>query len=421
MCALDLLASWTVRLGTRIRTGGLARVKAASCSEEPSLIPGAVLARATQWRSAIALTGGGARAAYQVGLLRCLAEMAPDYRFRIITGVSAGAVNAAFLASRQGGLAEATKDHRRLWRSLQPDRVFRTGGLAMARNVVRWGVRLVSGGVRVVPEVHGLMDTVPLAQLLERELSAVDGEFSGIARNLEAGRLDAVSLTTLNYGTGQTTTWVQGCDIPTWERPDRCSAKVRLTVDHVMASAALPLFFPAVRLAYAWHGDGGIRMAAPLAPAVHLGANRIITVSTQYKRSPPEAELREATYPPPTQILGNLLNAVFLDAIDQDAEHLNRINSLLQELPAEKHKDLREIETLVIRPSVDLGELAREHEADLPRWFRFLTRGLGTRETRSADLLSLLMFQSDYIGRVIEIGEADAREHCDELSRLVLG
>ena len=162
-------------------------------------------------------------------------------------------------------------------------------------------------------------------------------------------------------------------------------------------------------------------MVAPLAPAVHLGASRIITVSTQHKRSPRKAELREPRYPPPAQILGNLFNAVFLDAIDHDAERLNRINSLLQELPAAKHKGLREIEVLVVRPSVDLGELAREHEADLPRWFRFLTRGLGTRETRSPDFLSLLMFQSDYINRVIEIGEADAQEHCDELSQLVLG
>ncbi len=212
-----------------------------------------------------------------------------------------------------------------------------------------------------------------LSQLLERELRTVDGRSQAYAHNLEAGHLDAVALTTLNYATGRTTTWVQGCDIPTWERPDRCSAKVRLTVDHVMASAALPLFFPAVRLADAWHGDGGIRMAAPLAPAVHLGASRIITVSTPHKGNPGEAELREVRYPPPAQILGNLFNAVFLDAIDQDAEQLNRTNSLLHELPEAKHKGLREIELLVIRPSVDLGELAREHEADLPRWFRFLT------------------------------------------------
>lgn len=370
---------------------------------------------------AIVLSGGGARAAYQVGLLRCLAELAPDYRFPIITGVSAGAVNAAFLASHPGGIAEATHELSRLWSDLKGDRVFRTGVLALGRNVARWATRLISGGVRIAPKVRGLVDTTPLSQLLERELCTVEGEITGIARNLEAGLLDAVALTTLNYSTGQTTTWVQGCDIQTWERPDRCSAKVRLTVDHVMASAALPLIFPAVRLIDAWHGDGSVRLAAPLSPAVHLGASRIIAVSTRYKRGAREAELREASYPPPAQILGKLFNAIFLDVIDQDVQRLERINSMLSELPPEKRGGMRKIAIMVLRPSVDLGKLASEYEPDLPRGFRFLTRGLGTRETSSPDFLSLLMFQPDYIARLIEIGEADARERCDELGRLVLG
>ena len=370
---------------------------------------------------AIVLTGGGARAAYQVGLLRCVAELAPDYRFPIVTGVSAGALNAAFLAGHPGGIAEASEELCRLWSTLRFDHVFRTGVLALMRNVALWAMRLVSGGGRIAPEVRGLVDTTPLSQLLERELRTDHGQIRGIASNLEAGLLDAVALTTLNYATGQTTTWVQGCDIQTWERPDRCSAKVQLTCDHVMASAALPLLFPAVRLDDAWHGDGGVRLAAPLAPAVHLGATRIIAVSTRYKRGAWEAELREASYPPPAQILGKLFNAIFLDVIDQDAQRLERINSLIHELPAEKRGGMREIGILVVRPSVDLGKLAREYEPDLPRVFRFLTRGLGTRETSSPDFLSLLMFQPDYVERLIEIGEADAREHLDELGRLVLG
>ncbi len=375
----------------------------------------------TDGKVAIVLSGGGARAAYQVGLLRCVAELAPDYHFPIVTGVSAGAINAAFLAGHPGGIAEASEDLCRLWSHLRVNRVFRTGALALARNVARWATRLISGGVRIAPEVRGLVDTTPLWQLVKEELGTVNGEITGIARNLEAGLLEAAALTTLNYTSGQTTTWVQGCNIQAWERPDRCSAKVRLTVDHVVASAALPLLFPAVRLADGWHGDGGIRLAAPLAPAVHLGASRIIAVSTRYKRGAREAELREASYPPPAQILGKLFNAIFLDVIDQDAQRLERINSLIHELPAEKRGGMREIGILVVRPSVDLGKLAREHEPDLPRGFRFLTRGLGTRETSSPDFLSLLMFQPDYVERLIEIGEADAREYIDDIGRLVLG
>ena len=371
--------------------------------------------------AAIVFSGGGARAAYQVGLLRCLAEVAPDYRFPIVVGVSAGAINAAFLAAHPGGIAEATQELSGLWSSLRIDRVFRTGVSSLARNALRWAIRLVSGGARIAPEVRGLVDTSPLSRLLERELQSTNGEITSIARNLDAGLLKAVALTSLNYTTGETVTWVQGSDIRTWERPNRCSAKVQLTVDHIMASAALPLLFPAVRLAKGWHGDGGIRQAAPLAPAVHLGASRIVAVSTRYRRRAQEVETREAAYPPPAQILGKLLNAIFLDVMDQDAHRLETINSLIRDLPAARPGGMREIKSLVLRPSVDLGKLAAEYEPDLPRGFRFLTRGLGTRETSSPDFLSLLMFQPDYIKRLIEVGEADARNQCDEIVRVVLG
>ncbi|MGE0161481.1 MAG: patatin, partial [Gemmatimonadales bacterium] len=174
-----------------------------------------------------------------------------------------------------------------------------------------------------------------------------------------------------------------------------------------------------VRLDDQWHGDGGIRMAAPLAPAVHLGARRIVTVSTRFRPSAGMAP-RGAPYPPPAQILGQLSNAVFLDAVDQDAEQLTRINALVKDLPPDRRGALREIELLVVRPSVDLGMLARPHEAQLPRWFRFMTRGLGTREARGRDFLSLLMFRSSYIREVIAIGEADARKHAGTLEKLLL-
>lgn len=370
---------------------------------------------------AIVLSGGGARAAYQVGLLRCVAEMAPEFRFPIISGVSAGAVNAAFLAGHPHGIAAATEDLCRLWSELEVGRIFRTDPLALAWNAVRWTTRLLAGGVRLGPEVRGLLDPAPLAELLARELATVDGEIVGIARNLDRGALRGIALTTLDYDSGRTWTWVQGCDIQTWERSDRTSAKTRLTVDHVMASASLPLLFPAVRLGDAWHGDGGIRLAAPLAPAVHLGATRIIAVSTRHRGSRAGTDRTAAFYPPPAQVLGKLFNAVFLDVIDQDVRRLETINGLICDLAPERRRGMREIESVIVRPSVDLGKLARQHEPDLPRAFRFMTRGLGTRETPSPDFLSLLMFQPDYIAHMIEIGEADARKHYDELARSILG
>jgi NTE family protein len=189
-----------------------------------------------------------------------------------------------------------------------------------------------------------------------------------------------------------------------------------LTVEHVMASAALPIFFPAVQLGEGWYGDGGIRLAAPLSPALHLGARRILAISTRYARTTAEADKPSiAGYPPPAQIAGVLMNSVFLDLLDQDAYRLERLNSLLEKLPEEEREGLRPVRLLVLRPSTDLGRLAGQYEPQLPRIFRFLTRGLGTRETESPDFLSLILFQPDYLTALMECGERDAREREDEI------
>jgi len=364
---------------------------------------------------AIVLSGGGARAAYQVGMLRCLARHLPDGCFPIITGVSAGAINAAFLAAHRGPLREAAEDLVRLWEGLRVRDVFHTAIGALGGNLLRWGARLLSGGGVGAPEVRSLVDTAPLRELLARELGTVDGEILGVGHNLARGRLKALALTTLNYTTGQTVTWVEGRDIALWERPHRTSRQVRMSLEHVMASAALPLLFPAVRLPDGWHGDGGVRLSAPLSPAVHLGATRILAVSTRYDRAVPTPELPVTRYPPPAQILGKLLNAIFLDILDQDAWRLERINHLVREVPEESRGGMREIDCLVLRPSEDLGRLSARYEPDLPKPFRYLTRSLGTRETESPDFLSLVMFQPEYLKCLIAIGEADAEARIGEI------
>jgi NTE family protein len=189
-----------------------------------------------------------------------------------------------------------------------------------------------------------------------------------------------------------------------------------LTVEHVMASAALPLFFPAVQLTDGWYGDGGIRLTAPLSPVLHLGARRILAISTRYGKSVEEADRPLVQgYPPPAQIIGVLMNAIFLDLMDQDALRLERLNSLLARLKQEDREGLRPVRLLVLRPSVDLGRLAGRYEPRLPRVFRFLTRGLGTRATESPDFLSLILFQPDYLQALIETGESDAEARADEI------
>jgi NTE family protein len=195
-----------------------------------------------------------------------------------------------------------------------------------------------------------------------------------------------------------------------------------LRVEHVLASSALPFFFPAVEVNGRWHGDGGIRLTAPLSPAVHLGARRIIAVSTRYARSREEADRPTISgYPPPAQVAGVLYNAIFLDQLDGDALQMRQINQLIARLPEAERDGLRHIDLLLLRPSVDLGPLANEYEPELPRAFRFLTRGLGTRETRSNDMLSLVMFQGDYVRRLIALGEADAAARMPVIGRFLAG
>ena len=373
-------------------------------------------------RIGLVLTGGGARAAYQVGLVRHLAKRLPEFHFDVLTGVSAGAINASFLASHTGSAAEATEELMRTWLDLTPDHVFRDDGWSLGKMVFRWLLNLASGGLRYRPQVRGLVDTSPLGNHLASVLGveAANGRvLPGIAKNLDRGRLDAVAVTTVEWSTGQTVTWVQGRDIETWERPKRRSERALLTLDHVLASASLPLIFPAVRIGDAWHGDGGVRLTSPLSPALHLGCDRLIAVSTRHEPLAPRTAA--AAYPPPAQFAGVLLNAVFLDQLDQDANRMELVNGLLARMPESERGSLRLVDLVLLRPSEDLGQLAGRFEPRLPKAFRFMTRGLGTRDTKSPDLLSLLMFQPDYIRALIQVGERDAEARHEEIADLLGG
>ena len=374
------------------------------------------------WELALVLPGGGARTAYQVGVLRALARRFPTLDPPILTGVSAGAINCAWLATRPGSFADKVEALAGMWERLSTDEVFRVDSFSLGRNLVRVGSRLITGGALVPQRRLAMVDTAPLRELLQRTIGGEKGRLQGVAENLAKGALRAVALTTSSYSTGQSITWVESAGSTVWERAHRKSVGTLLTVDHVMASAALPFFFPAVQVGNAWYGDGGIQLTAPLSPAIHLGAGRILAISTRYRASQPEAEVPVIDgYPPPAQIAGMLLNAIFLDALDADALIAQRVNHLIEAMPESARDGLRPIDLLVVRPSADLGKLANQYEARLPGAFRFLTRGLGTRETRRNDLLSLLMFQHDYLSRLLEIGEADGEARLEEVSAFLRG
>ncbi|MFP3948293.1 MAG: patatin-like phospholipase family protein, partial [Longimicrobiales bacterium] len=371
----------------------------------------------------VILTGGGARAAYQVGLLRFLARRFPDLDIAVLSGVSAGAINAAHLASHHGTFAQAVEELVGLWQDLRVQDVFRTDSRSLVMNLLSWGVHLVSGGIRAGPRIRGLVDTQPLRKYLCDVLHCVDGELTGVRYNLDRGTLRAVGLSTSNYTTGQSVTWIQGTsDVEEWTRPRRMGRRTTLTVEHVMASCALPLFFPAIHLQNGWYGDGGIRLSAPLSPALHMGAERILVMSTRYRESQKEADQPVVEgYPPPAQVMSQLVNSVFLDVLDQDAQRVELVNRLLRKLPADEREGLRIVDSMTLRPSRDLGKLAGGYEPQLPWLFRWLTRGLGTRETKSPDALSMVMFQPEYLSELIEIGERDAEARSDELIAFVEG
>lgn len=369
---------------------------------------------------AFTLSGGGARAAYQVGVLRHIGKLCPDLKVPILTGVSAGAINAVFLASHTGDLRARTEALKDKWCSLTIDRVFRSDSVSMSRTAFRWFATLVSGGRRVTPEARSLVDTSPLREFL---VSRIDRD--GIATNIESGKLHALAVSVTAYDTGQTTTFVYGApDAEMWERPLRTSERGEITVDHVMASSAIPILFPAVEIGDRYFGDGSIRQSAPLAPAIHLGAKKIIAVSARYPRS--FAESKEAIttgYPPPAQIIGLMFNSIFLDTLDADAARLTRINHTLSHIPEQVRREyaLRHIDLMVIRPTRDLGRLALEYQKYLPRSLRFFVKGLGTRGGRNADFISYLLFEQGYIGHLIRLGEEDAERQWPSIARFLDG
>jgi NTE family protein len=369
---------------------------------------------------ALVLTGGGARAAYQVGFLRYLAAHYPDLAPGILTGVSAGGMIAMHLASRRDRFADSVARLVDIWQNLRIDDVFRVEPVDLS-SITRWGLRRIWRRERTTTGRSSVVCAEPLRRLLTRTLDAdADGTLRAITHNLQEGVVHSVALTASSYGTGESVTWVQ--------RRGQCSALAGdggrfepidggLRVDHVMASAALPFLFPAVQVDGTWYGDGGMRLTAPLSPAIHQGARKIIAVATRHAGAGGESRRSGGTaHPPAAHVAGTLLNAIFLDVLDSDAVRLRQVNSLIDRLPPGRRAGLSTVDVLIVRPSRDLGRLANEFDADLPWGFPSFVRGLRGRDMRSNDLLSLLMFQPDYMMRLIELGEADARMRAPEIA-----
>ena len=375
----------------------------------------------SQDKHGLVLTGGGARAAYQVGALAYIAREIPEYRPQILSGVSAGAINAVYLASSRDDWRTSVEGLKRLWLQLETKRVYRTDYLSVLQRVFIWGLRILTAGRLGRADVRGMVDNSPLRAFLGAYLPLDGQRIKGIEDNIADGWLESLAIITTNYGSGRSRAWVETAQEELWQGSQLRAVHAHMSLDHVMASAALPMFFPAVKLDDAWHGDGGIRLTAPLSPALHMGASKILAVSP---RATPIVSLPEelrSPYPSPAQITGTLLNSVFLDLLDYDAVQMSRINRLLDKIPEENWGTFRKVDVLVLRPREDLGVLARQNRIEMPRSFRFFESGLDDKKEASSDALSMVMFEPEYLSLLLRLGEEDAAARHDEIREFLVG
>ena len=274
--------------------------------------------------------------------------------------------------------------------------------------------RFLTGGRLVANNLRGMVDNQPLEDFLKDVLKHKNTVLQGIDENIKSQVLEAIAVIGTEYSSGHSVAWVQGDGQNIWNRSQVKAKATKLSVDHVMASSALPFFFPAVSIDDVWYGDGGIRLNAPLSPAMHLGASKILAVSPRVIPNKEDSELVEES-PSPGQIAGVLLNSIYLDLLDYDAFQKNRINRLLDKINQDEADEFRRVEVMVLRPKKDLGKLASEHELSLPRLFRYMERGLAGKDSRSADALSMVIFEKDYIDLLIRFGEEDTEERMTEI------
>jgi NTE family protein len=370
-------------------------------------------------RVALILTGGGARAAYQVGVLKAIAEFLPRRAhnpFPIICGTSAGAINAATLAVNAGNFSMGVQYLVNTWKTFHANQIYRTDALGVFNNTVLWVVGLIFSaiGINKLTKVS-LLDNSPLVELLDEMLPC-----EKIQQSIDAGLLHALSITASGYGSGQSVTFYQGAkQITPWKRTGRAGVPTQIEINHLLASSSLPFIFPATLIHREYFGDGSMRQIAPLSPALHLGATSIMVIGVTSSEVVSRVERTDISeYPTLAQIAGHALNSIFLDSMEVDLERLRKINDLVDIMPNEvrERTNLKKVEVLVVSPSQPLEKIAERYTAELPWTIRLLLRLIGVRHRSGGTLVSYLLSEKKFCRALIDLGYQDALKRRAEIT-----
>ncbi|BAJ01226.1 patatin-like phospholipase family protein [Shewanella violacea] len=362
---------------------------------------------------AIVLGGGGARAAYQVGVLKAIVQFYPRNHgipFKIICGTSAGAINGTSIATHASCFHLGVRKLEWVWRNFRTDKIYKSSARGILGHLCKMLLMSLQDD-RINTNAGSLFNSDPLRDMLNQLIN-----FVRIDRNIASGALSALSIDVSCYNTSRSVTFFQGShDIADWHRDRRSGQRTQLNTDHLLASSAIPLIFPSIKLNQGYYGDGSVHQLAPLSSPIHLGAKKILVINLEspHKQQPQEL----AHHPKAATITGHLLDTIFSDTLNSDLERLERINATLELIPKEKRESLplTKIETLVIKPSEDLSQLASYYYKEMPMAVKAMLRPIGIKQDTDSSIVSYLLFEQSYCSALIDLGYQDAMCQIDEL------